>query len=185
MLDWLKFIVSWEDVKGAARSTIGKNGNGTPPTDSWKKWMLLAEHSPIRRLVIRWKWSRLSYWVSVHFVRHKYGIEHLVSTQRDDRTGVDRDGKPQDAPVTHECDANAQALINISRKRLCGKASEKTRQAWVEVKDEIKKIDPILASCMVCECVYRGFCPERYSCGYADTPEYAEKLKDYRSGYRE
>jgi len=30
------------------------------------------------------------------------------------------------------------------------------------------------------ECVYRGFCPEFKSCGYVDTPAYAEAVKRYR-----
>lgn len=52
--------------------------------------MLLAEHSPIRKLIISWKWYDLLSWVSVHLVRHKFGVDHWVRTQRTDRTGIDR-----------------------------------------------------------------------------------------------
>lgn len=183
MIKWIELIDTWESVKEAARSTIGKEGHGTYPSDDWKKRILLAEHSPIRRLRVRWKWVDLPYWVSVHLVRHKIGIEHWVSTQRTDRTGVDRNAKTQDAPITHECEANAQALINISRKRLCMQAAPETRRAWMEVKSEIAKCDPVLASCMVPECIYRGFCPEMKSCGYVNTPDYIEALDAYRKGY--
>lgn len=182
VIKWIEFADSWESVKEAARSTIGKDGAGKYPDDKWKKQILLAEHSPIRRLRVRWKWVDIAYWVSVHFVRHKFGIEHWVSTQRTDRTCEDRTEKTQDAPVTHECEANAQALINISRKRLCMQAAPETRIAWTEVKDEIAKDDPVLASVMVRECVYRGFCPEKNCCGYVDTPQYKKDLEVYRSG---
>ena len=93
------------------------------------------------------------------------------------------DEKTQDAPVTHECEANAQALINISRKRLCMQAAPETRRAWTEVKNEIAKDDPVLASVMVAECIYRGFCPEMKSCGYCNTPEYREELTRYRKEF--
>ena len=179
---WVELSDCWESVKEAARSTIGKEGHGEYPSDKWKKQILLAEHSPIRRMHIRWKWIDLPYWVSVHFVRHKFGIEHWVSTQRTDRTGTDRNEKSQDAPVTHECEANAQALINISRKRLCMQAAPETRQAWIAVKQEIAQYDPVLASVMVRECVYRGFCPEMKCCGYVHTPQYMKEVEEYRYG---
>lgn len=183
MIKWIELADTWESVKAAARSTIGKDGHGSYPTDAWKKQILLAEHSPIRRLRVRWKWIDLPYWVSVHFVRHWLGILHFVSTQRTDRAGTDRTAKTQDAPVTHECEANAQALINISRKRLCMQASPETRRAWMEVKDEIAKNDPVLASVMVPECIYRGFCSEMKSCGYCNTTEYHEELTRYRKEF--
>ena len=127
---------NWQDVKNATMNTIGKD-KGAYPSSDWKRRLLLSEHSPIRKLHIGWKWSDLKYWVSVHLVRHKYGIEHFVSTQRTDRTGISRDEMPQNSLVNHECEANAQALINISRKRLCSWTSLETIQAWQQVKSEI------------------------------------------------
>lgn len=180
MIDWSKWCDVWPEVKGAARTTIGKDGTGVYPSDSWKKTILLAEHSPIRKIKFSWRWRELKSWVSVHFVRHKFGIEHWVTTQRSDRTGVDRDKNPQDTPVSHECEANAQALIFISRRRLCGQASPETRAAWHQVKAEVQKVDPVLASVMVPECIYRGFCPEFKSCGYVDTEAYKAALAEYR-----
>ena len=181
MIDWSEYTDVWLKVKRAARTTVNMEGGGNYPSDSWKKRILLAEHSPIRKIKFSWKWENLKSWVSVHFVRHWLGILHWVTTQRSDRTGVDRDKSPQDTPVSHECEANAQALINISRRRLCAMASYETRSAWNEVKSEIKKVDPILASVMVPECIYRGFCPEFKSCGYADTDAYREALEKYRN----
>ena len=170
---------NWQDVKNATMNTIGKD-KGAYPSSDWKRRLLLSEHSPIRKLHIGWKWSDLKYWVSVHLVRHKYGIEHFVSTQRTDRTGISRDEMPQNSLVNHECEANAQALINISRKRLCHCASPETRQAWQKVKSEISLVEPELASVMVKECVYRkGLCPEMFTCGYNKTKLFEEELKEY------
>lgn len=169
---------NWQDVKNATMNTIGMN-TGKYPDSKWKLQLIMAEHSPIRKLKFSWRWKDLPYWVSVHIVRHKIGIEHFVKTQRSDRTGVDRNELPQGAPVSHECEADAMALINISRKRLCGCASPETREAWQLVKDEVKKVEPELAHCMVKECVYRGFCPEMFGCGFDKT----EAFKTQRAAY--
>ena len=169
----------WQDIKDATMNTIGKN-TGKYPTSEWKRNLILSEHSPIRKLKISWKWEQFKYWISVHIVRHKHGIEHFVSTQRTDRTNVNRDELPQNSLVNHECEANAQALINISRKRLCNCASLETRQAWQEVKNKVAEVEPELAKCMVRECVYRnGFCPEMFPCGYNKTEAFEKELKDY------
>ena len=180
MIEWSEYVDVWPKVKRAARTTISKDGEGAYPPDSWKKRILLSEHSPIRKIRFSWKWKNLKYWVSVHFVRHWLGIIHWVTTQRVDRTGVNRNDSPQDAPVSHECEANAQALINISRRRLCSMASPETREAWKEVKAEVATKDPVLASVMVPECIYRGFCPEFTSCGYVNTEAYRKELEKYR-----
>lgn len=177
---WMKHEDNWQDVKDATMNTIGK-ATGKYPDSEWKMKLLRSEHSPIRKIKFSWRWE-LPYWVSVHFCRHKIGIEHFVKTQRTDRTGVDRSELPQGALVTHECEADAQALINISRKRLCTCASPETRQAWKLVKDEVAKTEPELASCMVRECVYRGFCPEMFGCGYDKTEAFKEELEKYRKG---
>lgn len=181
ILRFLRVIGSWRNVADAARTTIRMQEGTKEPSSKWKKTILLAEHSPIRKLLFSWKWSNLPYWVSVHFVRHKYGIEHFVSTQRTDRTGTDRTGARQDAPVEHECFANAQAVMFISRRRLCSQASPETRAAWKLVVDEIAKVEPEVASACVPECVYRGFCPEFRSCGYVNTPAFAEAVARYRA----
>ena len=140
-IKWSEYTDVWDKVKRSARTTISREGSGKYPTDKWKKEILLAEHSPIRKIKFSRNWTNLKSWVSVHFVRHKFGIEHWVTTQRTDRTGVNRDESPQSTPVEHECEADAQALINISRRRLCSQASLETRAAWKEVIEEVKKAD--------------------------------------------
>ena len=169
----MKSTDNWREVADAARTTVGmENGEGEPPS-KWKRKILLAEHSPIRKLKIKWKWVDLSYWVSVHIVRHKIGIEHFVRSQRTDLTGIDRSEKTQSAKVEHEVETNAQAMINVSRKRLCNQAADKTQKTWLYVVNRLQAYEPELASVCVRECVYRGFCPEMEPCGFISKPEYS------------
>lgn len=178
-IDNFKHIDNWQDIKDATMNTIGKD-SGKYPDSKWKKKLLMAEHSPIRKLRFSWRWVDLKSWVSVHFVRHWVGILHFVKTQRSDRTGINRDDLPQGALVNHAVEANAQALINISRKRLCNCASPETREAWMAVKNKIAQVEPEMASRMVRECVYRnGLCPEMFSCGYNKTDEFKKELEEY------
>lgn len=171
---------TWRDVADSARTTIGLDPASKEVKASWRKQILLAEHSPIRQISFKWKWLDIPYWVSVHFVRHWLGILHFVKTSRTDRTGTPREKLPQDNPVNHECEANLQALINISRKRLCNQASPETRLAWQQVVAKIGDIDPAVGSVLVPECIYRGFCPEFYPCGFSETEEYKALLETYR-----
>lgn len=171
---------TWRHVADAARTTIGVEEGTKEPSNTWKKHMLLAEHSPIRKLTFGWKWKNLKYWVSVHLVRHKFGIEHWIKTQRSDRTGINRDELPQGALVNHECEANAQSIIFISRRRLCNQASPETRAAWKEVVEGLGKTCPELAEVCVPECIYRGFCPEFKPCGYSQTEDFKKRLEEYR-----
>lgn len=185
----LEQVGGWKRVLNAARRTIGKRPLDKEPSDSWKAKMLLAEHSPIRLLEYDWSWSKIKQYVTTHLVRHHEGCEKFVHSQRGDRRNLleeyhvqSRDELPQGALNDMDMTANTQAIINISRKRLCSCASKETREAWRQVIKEIRKIDPILADKCVPECIYRGFCPEFMNpCGYANTPKFQEDLKKYRS----
>lgn len=170
---------TWRDVADSANTTVNKAEGIKEPPSSWKRRILLAEHSPIRQMFFKWKWENLLSWVSVHFVRHKIGIEHFVRSQRTDRTGIDRNILTQGELISHECIADFQAMINISRKRLCNLASLETREAWEKVLEKIKTKEPELYSVCVKECVYRGFCPEMKSCGFSKTSEYENLRKNY------
>ena len=176
----------WIRVVNAARRTVGKKPINHEPSDSFKRKVLLAEHSPIRLLEYDFTWNDIQQWVTVHYVRHHEGCEKFVHTQRTDRNdnlkGLNRDEIPQGLLNDMDMTCNAQAFINISRKRLCkGCASRETREAWELVIEFLKHIDPILAEKCVPECVYRGFCPEKdRCCGYVNTEEYKKRLKEYR-----
>lgn len=182
-------VILWKRALNAARRTIGKKPLDKEPSNSWKAKMLLAEHSPIRLVEYEWTWSNIMQWVTTHLVRHHEGCEKFVHSQRGDRRAIleeynvsSRNELPQGATNDMDMTANAQALISISRKRLCSCASKETREAWKQVKEEVRKVDPVMADKMVPECIYRGFCPEFMNpCGYANTEKYQQDLKRYRS----
>lgn len=176
----------WKRVLNAARLTAGKKPLDKEPSNKWKRKMLLAEHSPIRLVEYDGIWDFIKMWVTTHLVRHHVGVEKFVSTQRTDRNpeliDLDRDEMPQGLENTMMISANAQGLINMSRKRLCSCASTETRQAWKALLEEIKKVDPILVEKCAPECIYRGFCPEFDNCcGYINTEKYIKDLIKYRS----
>jgi len=176
---------SWRDVADCANVTIHKEEGTNEPSSRWKRRMAMCEHSPIRQLTFDFKWTDLPSWVSVHFVRHKIGIEHWVRSQRTDRTGEDRTKLPQDNPVEHRIQVNAQALINISRKRLCACASPETREAWQAILDALNPVEPEIVSACVPDCVYRGWCYEYKTCGWFRTEAFKKRLEEYRAGINE
>lgn len=183
----LSRVGTWQDVRDAARNTVNKPPLGEVEVGrNFRRKILMAEHSPIRCLQFRIRLENLPSWVSVHLVRHKIGVEPFVTTQRDDRTDnpVSRNDLPQGALVTHDMLINAQALIAMSRKRLCFLASPETTLAWSKVRSLIRAIgETELASVMVAECLYRGFCPEMSRCkaNYVCTPKFTRDLEQYRS----
>lgn len=183
-ISWFNPVTTWRRVMNAARRTIGKKPLEKEPSDSWKAKILLAEHSPIRLLEYDWGWEKIRQWVSVHLVRHHEGVEKFVHSQRQDRRELpcDRDQLPQGARNDMDMSANAQGIINMSRKRCCNCASLETRQAWKLVLDELENVDPVLRSKCVPECIYRGFCPEWMSkCKYFGSEAYWKQLADYRN----
>lgn len=183
-ISWFERITSWTRVLNAARRTIGRKPLDKEPSDSWKAKILLAEHSPIRLLEYDFGWEKLRQWVTTHFVRHHEGCEKFVHSQRGDRRELpcDRDHIYQGAKNDMDMTVNAQALISISRKRCCMCASKETREAWSQVLNKLKEIDPVLAGKCVRECVYRGFCPEWMSnCKYCYSPAYWLEVKNYRN----
>lgn len=77
-IDFLKTKGTWRDVADSARTTINKESGTKEPSSSWKRRMLIAEHSPIRQIQIKMKWYDLPYWVSTHFVRHWLGKQIVM-----------------------------------------------------------------------------------------------------------
>lgn len=179
MIEFIKSVNNWSDVLNAARNTVNKQSVNKEPSSEWKRKVLMSEHSPIRMLTFYWKWSNIKSWVSQHIARHNKFSEHFVSTNREDRTGINRDRLSQSEPVNHESYANAQEIIFISRKRLCKQASIETQKEWKDFLKELKKIEPELYSVCVPECVYRGFCPEFECCGYVNTDEFERSRSLY------
>lgn len=177
----VKKISGWSRAKECALQTIGRTMLRLPD-DDWERKMLLSEHAPIRAVEFDIKIDNVPYYIIGHFVRHHMGIEKFVKTQRDDRTNdsTPRAEKPQGQLVSAMLCCNAQALINISRLRLCGSADKDTIAVWRKVREEISKIDPIMAKFMVRQCVYRGACTEPKCCGFHNTPSYLAELMEYQ-----
>ena len=158
--------MDWTEIKNECRHTTNKEDTDIPATKEFKKKALIAEHSPIRLGRIKWRWEGIKSWISVHFARHWLGWEKFVSTQRTDRTGVDRDANRQDTPVNMDIEANPQALINVSRWRLCFQAASETREHMEDLKISIAADahEEEISNVMVPNCVYRGGCPEFAMC---------------------
>lgn len=154
----------WLFCRQCTLNTIGKTSTKLP-TDEWKIKLLETEHSPIRTLWFAFK-MEIPYYVSVHYVRHKYGVEHFVSTQRDDRTdnNIPRAEKPQGAMVSHVMYINAQELIFMARRRLCNQASKETKEVMQEIVKLVLETNPEFKNVLVPNCVYRGKCPEMFPC---------------------
>ena len=170
----------------AARTTVKKDLGEGDPSDKWKKSITRAEHSPIRLIEFLVKTEGVKSWITVHNVRHKIGIEHFVSTQRDDRTGVSRDDKPQGSLVDYEFLVNLQELMTISRKRFCRQAHVETQAFWHEVVDALladEKAASVLTpvkDLLVPECIARGgMCPEMKCCGFNGSGRGKDLLIDY------
>ena len=155
----------WVWCKTCTLNTVGKVSTQLP-TDEWKEKLIQAEHSPLRELWFGIKMTIPSY-VSVHFVRHHIGVNHYVQSQRNDRqTNYDRSKAPQDAMVSHIMSVNAQELVFMAHKRLCGQADPYTRKVMQEIVKQVIKTNPEFKDVLVPLCWYRnGKCTEFNCCG--------------------
>ena len=194
---------SWNLALNMARRTCGKEPVAKEPSKEWKLSSLMAEHSHIKLVEYTISFADLRQWVGVHLLRHPFVLPFIDSQRVDRRDNIDelveavmqivsediknspdfnkRDYVFQGETNDQDFVVNAQTLINISRKRLCSCASKETREAWVAVRNAIMEFDPIMASVMVRQCIYRGFCPERTCCGYYKTEAFKKEVNEYRN----
>ena len=154
----------WAEVYHRALVTIGKNSLSVP-ADKWRRSILRARHSPIRYLQFSF-YIECPYWVSVHLCRHHVGVQPYVKSQRNDRQNdYDRNTAPQDAPVGMILDINAEALITLANKRLCGTASKETRDVVRAMCKLVTEVCPEFEAELVPMCVRNGgVCHEMKSC---------------------
>ena len=117
----------WIEVASDCRSTVGKPPLDHEPSTEFKRKILIAEHSPIRDISVKWTWHGIKSWVATHWSRHKF--EKYIKSQRSDRTGILRDKLPQDAPVDFTGDANVQALISIPCGNVCAASPQQRRDS--------------------------------------------------------
>lgn len=123
-----------------------------------------SEHSPIRTQLFIIEMLDIPSFVSVHLVRHHVGVMHFVQSMREDR-GADVVAD-RNTPVHHMMIANAQALIDMARKRLCYKSHKTTMQVMKLIQDAVRLEDEDLAAVMKPDCEYRKGCHEFSSCGH-------------------
>ena len=156
----------WKRVKNHCRTTDNKDFTENEATETFKKKLLISEHTPIRLLEFDWSWKSIYYWLSTEWSRHKF--EKFISTQRDDRVkgDISRNDKPQGALVNFDGYANMQNLIDGWRKRLCGTATDDARELAEDFKIELHKTHPLESNVLVPNCIYRAGCPEFDCCGY-------------------
>ena len=157
---------TWIRTKNHCRTTDNKDFTEKSPTSTFKRKLLMSEHSPIRLLEFDWSWKLIPYWVSTEWSRHKF--EKFISSQRDDRLidDIPRAEKPQGALVNFDGYANMQNLIDAWRKRLCYKATPEAR--WLAEDLKLAMFDRGFraeSEVLVPNCIYRGGCPEFTSCG--------------------
>lgn len=158
----------WQRCYFLAVGTEGKEIDRVPGM-AWRNRILRAEHSPVRTLLWTICMKEIPSYVSVHFTRHKIGVEHYVKSQRNDRQTVyDRCAARQDAPVNHILDINAQALIAMARKRLCFKADPVTQDIMRKIVDAVIAAGPEMEPFLVRQCEYTGRCDEMKPCGLTE-----------------
>lgn len=162
----LRVDADWTMIKNECRNTVNKEATQIPPKPEFKRRLLISEHSPIRLIRIQWRWASIKSWCATHFARHWLGWDKWIGTRRSDRTGVNRETLSQNELVPMDVCANAQALINVARFRLCRQASTETRTYMEDLKKTIASFEPELADVMVPNCVYRGGCPEFQPCSF-------------------
>lgn len=163
--DILKIKGDWQEVVDDCRATVKKSPLGKEPSKEFKKRILIAEHDPIRDIIVKFRWEGIKYWVAMHWKTHIW--RSRVDSQRPERqTRYDRERAPQDAPVDFIGDPNAQHLIDTMRKRLCFQASPETREYAEDLKMALAEREGELSDVLVPNCVYRCGCPEMDRCGY-------------------
>jgi hypothetical protein len=136
---------------------------GMVPSKMTRAKLYRCLHSPVRTILFQIVLPRIPTFVSVHIVRHAQGVTHFVESNRDDRGGTGTEDR--NTPVNHGMIANAEALINMSRKRLCYASHARTVGVWMRLRKAMRGVDADLADAMVPECVFRnGVCPELREC---------------------
>lgn len=176
-------ITESKRVLDKCRTTVSKEPSKNPrPSTAFLDNIYMSEHSPIREKLFDIHIEDIPYAISTHICRHHAGIEKYVGTSRADRTGVDRSERSQMDLVSMDITVNAQALINMSKVRLCWCADKDARKVMFEIVKQIKDIEPELGNKLVPSCVYRGFCSENNKeCGY-DKEFLSKWRKEYLNG---
>ena len=147
--------------------TMGKTGYpALPPSGDLTHDLLRARHSPIRVLNYAFLIEGIPSNVSTHLARHVHAVPFVSSLRNDRQERMDGDAARRDTPVDMILYCNAEELMTIANKRLCNKASAKTREVVRMMCDCAIEYTPELAGLLVPMCEYHGgTCHEIQSCG--------------------
>ena len=194
-------VIKLTDISLAQRAcsfTIGKESHITLSK------LYKYGHSPIRTQLFWIELKDIPLFVASQLVRSHVGVQFFQTSKRIDRGGEDfkevcidimnNIDNPDSiikiselpakfdryAPTDLAFIINAEALINMSHKRLCNKASIETREIVGAIKEKIKTIDPELYKHLVPMCIYRGgICSEPNSCGLNKSEIFKKMLENY------
>lgn len=194
-------VIKLTDISLAQRAcsfTIGKESHITLSK------LYKYGHSPIRTQLFWIELKDIPLFVASQLVRSHVGVQFFQISKRIDRGGEDfkevcidimnNIDNPDSiikiselptkfdryAPTDLAFIINAEALINMSHKRLCNKASIETREIVGAIKEKIKTIDPELYKHLVPMCIYRGgICSEPNSCGLNKSEIFKKMLENY------
>ena len=147
--------------------TMGKTTEPTtPPSSALLEKVLGARHSPIRVLNYAFLIKGIPSNISTHLARHVHAVPFISSLRNDRQERMDGDAARRDTPVDMIYYVNAEELMTIANKRLCSKASAKTRAVVQMMCDEAAKATPELRRWLVPMCEYHGgVCHELNGCG--------------------
>lgn len=160
--------IDWMAAKQRALVTVGLTAKNAPSLE-WKRKILAARHSPIRRLRFSFLLEGIPSWVSVHLVRHIHAQPYVRSQRNDRQDAYDRTKAPQDAPVSMIWDMNAEELMVIANKRLCRQASQETQEVVAGMCRAVLEKCPEFEGFLVPMCQYHGgVCHEMHPCGEAE-----------------
>lgn len=153
----------WAFAKQCALVTIGKEMK-TAPDMEWKHSILRARHSPIRTLQFAFYLEGVPYWVSTHLARHVHAQPFIRSQRNDRQDEYDRNAARQDAPVDMIWYMNAEELMTVMEKRLCGMAAYETWKVADEISDIVISKCPEFKGLLAPKCAKYGICDEMKPC---------------------
>ena len=135
--------LNWVEILNISRAT-----QGLAPLESvtgrWIERLVKSQHSPLRFRQYYIEFD-CPYWVAMHLRTHWVGVTAMdisatvIVSSRTDITKVARD---PERIVTVFTVMNAQAVLNISKARLCTKASPETVKVWEDILAELYLLDP-------------------------------------------
>lgn len=189
-------LTSPELVKRACSTTINKNSNIS--LDKIYQCM----HSPMRTQIFYVSLYGIPSYVARHLVRHVTIVPFVTSSRIDRReksekllatpihTYDDLLDIERNIPIDMDFICNAEALLNMSYKRLCYKASIDTVSVMCAIRTAVQLVDYDLAFRMVPNCIEHRNCKELKTCGFLNkfldkNPELCNKeaLLDVNSWY--